>query len=396
MLNQALRRAQSIDDLRRIARRRLPRAIFEFIDGGAEDEITLSANRRDFEAISLLPRVLVDVDAPELATMILGRPAGAPLIISPMGSCSLVWPDADLAIARAAKAMNIPHTLSTMASSTIERLAEQVGGRLWFQLYVLRDMAFNLRLLDRARDAGYEALVITVDLAVGGKRERDLRNGITIPLKPSLRLALDTLRHPRWLAHLATHGSPRYDNVRELFDADQSGLTIAAMVGRNLDAGFDWDDLARLRDRWPNKLVIKGVQRADDAQRLLALGADAIWVSNHGGRQLDGAASSISSVAAIADALDGRAEVFVDSGVRRGMDMLRARTLGAQAVAIGRPALFGAACGGDPGARHALGILTDELRRAMQLSGVARLTDADQSLLAPQVPGWARRRRAGD
>ena len=379
----ALQRALSIDDLRRQARSRLPRFVFDFIDGGAEDEITLHRNRQDFERIELLPRVLVDVSEPRLQTVLLGSVAAAPFVIAPMGSCMLAWPGADLAIARAAAGLGLPYTLSTMATTALEQVAREVVGRLWFQLYVLRDQAFSLALVDRARAADYEALVVTVDLPTGGKRERDLRNGISIPLRPNARQLLDIARKPAWALRMLRQGSPQFENVRGLLsDGSDAGLTIAAKVGQNLDASFGWDDLARIRDRWPRRLLVKGVQHPQDADRLLSMGVEGIWVSNHGGRQLDGAQSAIASLPALVQAIAGRAEIVLDSGVRRGSDALKVLAAGGQAVAIGRAALYGASAGGEAGVRRALEILLDELRRSMQLSGVACVADIGPDILA--------------
>ena len=388
----ALQRALSIDDLRRLASSRLPRFVFDFIDGGAEDEITLRRNRQDFERIELLPRVLVDVSEPRLQTVLLGSAAAAPFVIAPMGSCMLAWPGADLAIARAAAALGLPYTLSTMSTTALEQVASKVDGRLWFQLYVLRDRAFTLALVDRARAADYETLVVTVDLPTGGKRERDLRNGISIPLRPNVRQLLDIASRPAWALRMLRQGSPQFENVRGLLsDGGNAGLTIAAKVGQNLDASFNWDALARIRERWPRRLLVKGVQHPQDAARLVELGVDGIWVSNHGGRQLDGAQSAVASLPAVVQAVAGRAEVLLDSGVRRGSDALKAMALGAKAVAIGRAALFGAAAGGETGARRALEILLDELRRSMQLSGVASVAECSPGLLAPERgPGAGR------
>ena len=384
-MHHPIDRALSIADLRRIARRRLPRAVFEFIDGGAEDELTLADNRAAFERRRIVRRVLVDVSSPRLETKLLGATAGAPLVVAPMGSCALAWPGADLMLARAAARRGLPYTLSTMANTALEAVAEQAGGRLWFQLYVLADHDFNYRLIDRAAAAGYEALVVTVDLQAGGKRERDLRNGISIPLRPGPRLALDVLRRPGWAWRTLRAPAVNFENVRELMDRDHSGLSIAAKVGRNLDAGFDWAALARIRERWQGKLLVKGVEHPGDAARLAAEGVDAVWVSNHGGRQLDGAVASADALARIAPAVAGRCELIVDSGVRRGVDILKARALGARAVAVGRAALYGAAAAGQAGADRALQILTDELELAMKLAGVAD-TEAVQGLLA-EAPG---------
>lgn len=387
MKNMACRLAQalSIADLRVIAKRRLPRAVFEFIDGGSEDEITLRENRAAFERVRLVPRVLNDVSAPDMRTTLAGKQAQAPIVIAPMGSCMLAWPQADIAIARAAAGLGLPYTLSTMSTTSIEAMAQAVQGELWFQLYVLKDRAFNDQLVDRAQSAGYGALVVTVDLPAGGKRERDLRNGITIPLRLSMRQVLSGMAHPGWALQMLRGGSPQFENVRGYMGNQAANLTIAAKVGQSLDPSYDWNDLARLRERWKGKLLVKGVEHPQDAARLAALGVDGIWISNHGGRQLDGAVASADALPAIAAEVAGKIPLLIDSGVRRGVDILKARVLGAQAVAVGRAVLYGAAAGGEAGARRALQILMDELRLSMMLSGVSSLHDTGASLSYPAI-----------
>lgn len=378
---RALARALSIADLREIAQRKLPRSVFEFIDGGAEDELTLADNRAAFERLRLAPRVLTDVSAPSIATEIIGRQAEAPFIIAPMGSCMLAWPQADIALARAAAKFGIPYTLSTMSTTSIERMAGAVDGRLWFQLYVLRDHAFNDQLVERAQAAGYETLVVTVDLQAGGKRERDLRNGISIPLRMRGRHLWEGVSHPGWALRMLGAGLPEFENVRGLMSDTSAGLTIAALVGQNLDAAWNWDDLKRLREKWRGKLLVKGVEHAGDAARMAEMGVDGLWISNHGGRQFDGALASMDALPFIARSVRGRVPLLIDSGVRRGVDALKARVLGAQAVAVGRAALFGAAAGGQAGVERALEILTGELRLAMKLAGTPTLADANAALL---------------
>ena len=381
-LEQRLRRALSIADLRAMAKRRLPRSIFEFIDGGAEDETTLADNRLAFERIRLWPRVLNDVRTPDLRTDLLGVPSAAPLIVAPMGSCMIAWPQADLVIARAAASLGIPYTMSTMSGIGIEQMAQAVQGPLWFQLYVLKDHAFNNQLVDRASAAGYAALVVTLDLPAGGNRERDLRNGLRVPLKFDHRHLLAGLRHPGWAWQMLRAGMPAFENVRGYMGSDDAGLTVAARVGQSLDAGYSWQDLARLRERWPGKLLVKGVVHPSDAQRLVELGVDGLWVSNHGGRQLDGAVATVDALPHIAAAVQGRVPLIIDSGVRRGVDILKAVALGARAAAVGRAALWGACAGGEAGAKRALTILMDELALAMKLSGTADLAAAAQTRLA--------------
>ena len=376
-----LQHAHSIEDLRLLARRRLPRGVFDFFDGGAEDETTLRANRDGFERIRLKPHLLVDVQAPDPSTTIVGAAAAAPIVIAPTGAIGAGWPQADLAIARVAARMGIPYTLSTTATSSIEDVARHAGGRLWFQLYVLRDKAFGAQLVKRAAVAGYEALVVTLDLATGGKRERDLRNGFTVPLRPTWRTVRDFASHPSWCWQMLRSGQPRFENLLGFEGSSDPRASIAAKVGQSLDASFGWDDLQRLRDAWAGKLLVKGVARGEDAARLASLGVDGIWVSNHGGRQLDGAIASADALPEVVQAVRGRVPVLMDSGVRRGVDIVKALALGAQAVAVGRATLYGAAAGGEAGAERALAILTDELRRAMQLCGTPRVRDIDARLL---------------
>jgi (S)-mandelate dehydrogenase len=379
-----LSRALSIQDLRRIARARIPRSIFDFFDGGAEDELTLRANRAAFERVRLLPRVLVDVAEVDTRTALFGVESRYPLVIAPMGAIGAGRPGADLALARAAKAHGIPYTLATPATTSIERVAEEVGGRLWFQLYVLRDAEFRGKLIERARAAGYEALLVTVDVPVGGKRERDLRNDFVAPFRPTWRNSRDMWRKPGWILDMLRHGIPRMENLHGFVQWSTRVTDIGmGSVGRSQDASFDWEGLKRVRDQWPGKLLVKGIERADDAERLVALGCDGLVVSNHGGRQLDGAAATLDALPAIARAVGAKLTVLLDGGVRRGVDILKARALGAQAVLAGRAPLFGVMAAGEPGARRALEILTGEFERAMKLSGARSVAEIVPDLISP-------------
>ena len=374
-----------------MAKRRLPRAVFDFFDGGAEDESTLRGNRAAFERLRLLPHVLVDVESVDARVRLLGAEARYPLAIAPTGVIGLGRRGADLALARAAKERGIPYTLATPATASIEEIAEQAGGRLWFQLYVLRDRAFRKRLVARAREAGYEALVVTVDLAVGGNRERDLANGFAPPFRANWRNLRDMWAKPAWVWEVLRHGLPEMPNLRGYPQTSTRAADVASSVGRQMDATFSWEDLKRLRDLWPRKLIVKGVERADDAERIAALGGDAVVVSNHGGRQLDGAAPTLEALPAVVRAAGGRLEVLLDGGVRRGVDILKARALGARAVLTGRATLFGAVAGGEAGARRALDILTVELERAMRLCGARSMDDVGPALIAPPEPEWRSR-----
>ncbi|MEM9360676.1 MAG: alpha-hydroxy acid oxidase [Pseudomonadota bacterium] len=371
----------SSENMRRLAQRRLPKSVFEFVDGGAEDEQTLSENRAAFQRSHFKPRILRDVSEPEVSTTLWGDSLPAPIVIAPMGSCKLVWPEADVILAQAAAARGIPYTLSTMSSTSIEDMAKSVRGPLWFQLYVLKDMDFNLKLLDRARASDYAALVVTVDLPAGGKRERDLRNGVSIPLRLSARQIFEGVTHPDWSLRLLRGGLPQFENVRGLMGDTSAGMTIAARVGANLHAGFDWQDFARIRDHWPGKLLVKGVMHPEDARQLVDAGADGLWVSNHGGRQLDGAMGTYDALQPVAEAVGDKVPVILDSGIRRGQDILKARARGASAVAVGRVPLFGAAAGPD-GVDKSLTILTDELKLTMKLAGTPTFSDVDSTLLA--------------
>lgn len=365
-----LARAVNIEDLRVLAKRRLPRAIFDFFDGGAEDEVTLRENRAAFERVRLLPRVLVDVSKVDTVIDLFGKRSALPLAIAPTGGISAGRYGAELILARAAKAVGVPFTMATPSAFTIEKVAEEVGGRLWFQLYAVRDRAFRSRLVNRAKSAGYEAILVTVDLPVSGKRERDPRNGFHTPYSPNWRNSKDVVLKPAWALDMMRNGLPGMANLEGYRFSAPSGTDIVTAVGREMDAGLDWEYIKELRNEWPGKLLLKGVERADDAERAAAVGCDGVVVSNHGGRQLDGAAATLDALPAIASAVGNRMAVLLDGGVRRGVDILKARALGAQAVLTGRATLFGAMAAGEPGALRALEILSSELVRAMQLCGV--------------------------
>jgi len=378
-----LERAFNIEDLRRMARRRLPRAVFDFFDGGAEDELSLRENRAAFERLRLLPKVLVDVRQVDTGVELFGIRANLPMAIAPTGAIAAGRFGADLMLARAARAAGIPYTLATPAGNSIEEVAEKAGGRLWFQLYVLKNRQYREGLIRRAHAAGFEALLVTVDLAVGGKRERDLRNSFVAPFRPGWRNARDMLFKPAWLLDMARNGLPTIKNLEGMKMSSTRITDVAAWVGRELDASFDWQQLDRIRELWPGKLLLKGVVRADDARKALALGCDGVVVSNHGGRQLDGAIATLDALPAVAKAVGAKMTVLLDGGVRRGVDLLKARALGAQAVLTGRATLFGVMAGGEPGAKRAIDILSGEFERALQLCGVAEAEDIGAELIAP-------------
>jgi isopentenyl diphosphate isomerase/L-lactate dehydrogenase-like FMN-dependent dehydrogenase len=376
-----LDRAVTVADLRLLARRRLPRAVFDFIDGAADDERTLRANLSDFDAILLKQRILADVAATRLDCSILGAPAAAPLLIGPTGLANLTCPHADLILAREARSAGIPFVLSTSSGSTLEEVAGVGKGERWFQLYVFKDRSITERLIERAQAAGYQAMVLTVDVPVVGKRRRDVRNGFTIPLTLTPASILDFAMHPRWCLEIWRHGVPTMRNFSDAI-AGTGAASHAALMNSQLDPTLNWKVLAWLRERWHGPILIKGILALEDAIEAVAQGVDGIVVSNHGGRQLDGVPSSISALAQIGPAIGRKVPLFLDGGVRRGSDVVRAVALGAQAVLVGRPTLYAAAAGGARGVRRCLQILTEDMHRTLAQIGRASIADVDEDCLA--------------
>lgn len=381
--------AINIDDLRRLAKRRLPRAVFDFADGGAEDEQTLRANRLDFSKVVFRPRVLVDVTHRDQSTTILGQPVSSPLIIAPTGLAGMMWPRGEIAAARAATKRGIIYTLSTHAACSIEEVAESTSGPLWFQLYVLRDRELVKGLIARAKAAGYRALCLTVDVPLLGQRERDLRNGATIPPKITVRNVVDVMQRVNWLRSVLLGPNITFKN----FVGAQSGLgsdpvALWSFVSKQHDPSITWDDLAWFRSQWQGPMAIKGIMTAEDARRAVSEGVEGIIVSNHGGRQLDSLPSGIEVLPEIADAVGDRAEIILDGGVRRGTDVVKALALGARACMIGRPMLYGLAAGGQAGVERAVEILQTETDRALALLGRPTLADLDRTAVRPAA-GYA-------
>jgi (S)-mandelate dehydrogenase len=375
-------KAYNIEGLRQMARRRLPRAVFDFIDGGAEDERTLRANCSAFEKVSLKRRVLVDVSQVNTEATILGVPAKLPIAIAPTGAVGFGWRGGDVAVARVAAAAGIPFTLSTSATASIERIAAEAPGRHWFQLYFFKDREYCFGLVERARKAGYDTLMVTADLAVGGKRERDFRNDFAIPFRFTPKNVLDFATRPAWALEMLLRGVPQLENLSGMAMRGADTRNLISSVGRDQDASLDWEVIKRVRAMWPGKLLIKGVMHPSDAERAVAVGCDGVIVSNHGGRQLDGEPGSFECLPAVARAIGGKATVLMDGGVRRGSDIVKALASGAEAVMIGRATYYGVCAGGQAGAQRALDILSSEMIRTMQLCGVTRVADIGPDLLA--------------
>jgi len=371
-------------DFQAAARRNLPRGIFEYIDRGTEDEIGLVEAVAAWQRLKLIPSTLVDVSVRDITTELFGRKTGAPIAIAPTALAALAWHDGEVALARTAAAANIPICVSTQSAVAIERIAA-TQARLWLQLYVWRDRELTWKFLDRARAAGAEALLLTVDTAVGPNREYNVRNGFGIPLKPSVTAIRDVLLRPRWLLRVLvrqalTDGLPTYAHYPPQFRTRLGREAIADAV--RLDERVTWDDVRELRRRWQGPFLLKGILSVADAKRALEHGCDGIVVSTHGARNLDSALATPDALEPIADAVGDRLTVLADSGIRRGSDIVKALALGARAVLVGRAPLYGLAAAGEDGARAMLSILLDELSRTMANCGRTRIADIDRDLIA--------------
>lgn len=359
----------NVADFRTLAKKRLPKMVFDYLEGGAEDETGLQHNRQVFENVRFQPRRLVDVSQRSIQTSLFGKPLSAPIIIAPTGLNGILWPDGDFALARAAGKFGIPFVLSTASTASIEDVAKAANGELWFQLYVVHRKLAEL-LVKRALNAGYTTLVLTTDVGVNGKRERDIRNGFGLPMQYHAGTILDGAMHPRWSLDLLRHGVPQLANFAS--DEAQDADLQAALMSRQMDASFAWKDLKWLRDLWPHKLLVKGISRADDAERCIALGADGVILSNHGGRQLDSAISPLEALEPTAARL--RAPVLIDSGFRRGSDVVKALAMGAKAVLLGRATLYGLAASGARGVDAVLSIMKDEIDRTLAQIGCPEIS----------------------
>lgn len=387
MFADPLSNIHNIEHLREAAQRVLPRGMFEFVDRGTEDEAGLRHNREAFERIRLKPRVLVDVSRRTTATRLFGQEMPLPIAVAPTGAAGLLCFEGEVEIARAAARAGVPFSISTYSINSMERVAQEAGGRLWFQLYMWPDRAMSHQLVRRAQAAGYEALIVTVDTAVPPNREYNARNGFALPWGINRRNALDIATHPRWLLgvmarYLLTGGMPHFDNLP---DALRQSLTAQGRAGPRLPKcdSLNWDDLRELRRAWQGPLLVKGILDPQDARMAVDCGADAVIVSNHGGRNLDAAVAAIDALPEIVDAIGARSEVLLDSGIRRGSDIAKALALGAKAVMVGRAPLWGVAVAGQRGAGHALDILGQELDRVMAYLGCPSVEALQPSLASP-------------
>ena len=375
------RRAVSIEELRRIALRRLPGFAAEFLEGGGEDEATLAWNRAVFRSLRFEPRTLVETCARHHRARLFGEAVASPLVIAPTGHANIFRRDADLALARAAAAESIPFTLSTMSNTRLESLPQEAGGRLWMQLYILGEAPLREDIVRRAEGSGYEALVFTTDANVYGLREWDRRH-FRGPGRLTWRSLLDVSLHPRWLFDVvAPHGMPRLVNVADFFPPEARGSGAFAHVRKIFQPNVTWKTVAELRERWPRKLLIKGILSVEDARRAAEAGCDGIVLSNHGGRHLDSCLSPMEILPEVAAELRNRLAIIVDSGFRRGSDVVKAIALGADAVMIGRATLYGLVAGGEGGVRHAIALINSEIDRVLGQIGCCSPTDLGPHLL---------------
>jgi len=361
--------AASITDLRRLARRRAPRAVFDYTDGAAGDELSLRRSREAYSRVEFRPTVLRDVSAVDTSTTILGSTTTLPLVFAPTGFTRMMHTEGEPAVARVAARTGIPYALSTMGTTSIERLASVADGRLWFQLYLWRDRGASRDFIVRARESGYEALVLTVDTPIPGPRLRDVRNGLTLPPSLTLRTFTEGALHPAWWFDLLTTEPLEFASLNR-FEG-----TVAQLAAKMFDPAATIEDLAWLRSTWDGPLVVKGIQTAADARAVVEAGADAVIVSNHGGRQLDRAPTPLEAMPSVVDAIGDRAEVYVDGGILSGADVVAAVALGARAALVGRAYLYGLMAGGERGVQRAADILREEVAGTMALLGVTAVSD---------------------
>lgn len=396
VLRMDVSKAINVDDLRKLAKRRLPRIAFDFIEGGLEDEDGLSTNSRAFGACRLVPRYGIDTSQRDQSMTLFGRTYDGPLGIAPTGLAGLFRRGADEMLARTARAANVPFILSGTGTGLIEDLGRIAPEHGWYQLYVARDRAISEDMIRRTRDAGLSTLVITVDVPINSKRERNQRNGFVRPLKLSLKTRLEACLHPQWMAEYLRHGMPKFASWQAYAPIAANAEGIADFVASQTPVAVTWSDIERFRRLWPGKLVLKGIMHPDDAIQAAALGVDGLMISNHGARQLDRAPSPLEVLPAIAAAVGDRVTLMLDSGIRRGSDVIIALCLGAKFVFVGRPTLYGVAAGGMAGAKRALDIFHDEIDRTMAQIGVCDLRGLSTANLLWNSPAdWRRNEPRG-
>jgi len=378
--------ANSVESVRELAKKRLPKGLFEFVDRGSDDELAILNNRDAFNRVKFRPRALVDVSGRSSETTVFGQTIGMPLAIAPTGAAGLLWYRGEMALAKAAAAAKVPFTLATRSMSAMEDIASQAGGTLWLQLYTQRNRQDCYDVIERARQAKFQGLVLTVDTPMNPSRDYNDRNGYSLPFKYTVRGVTDILRHPRWFVgvmgkYYANGGLPRFENLPGRRTINE-GISPTQMLSDDLN----WRDIEEYRRRWPGKLIVKGIMHPEDAVRAAQLGADAVIVSNHGGRNLDGTMAPLEALPDVVDAVGNRAEVFMDGGIRRGADIAKAVALGARMVLIGRPTLYGTAVAGEIGATHVLDNFRKELLYTLATLGVPKISELSRDIIhAPHL-----------
>lgn len=368
--NAAWETVANIEDLRAIAQKRVPKTFFEYVEAGSYDELTLRANRTDLDKLELRQRVMTDVSSRVQATTIVGQSVSSPVVLAPAGLTGAVYPNGEVHAARAAGAFGVPFCLSTMSVCSIEDVADAVEDPFWFQLYLMKDRGFSRSLIERAQAVRCPVLVLTMDLHVEGQRTADVHNGLGIPPRMTLANVFDVIKHPRWAFGMLTSKEYTFGNLKDAIRNSGNLGMLTEWVKQQFDPSFDRSDLEWVREIWPGKLIVKGILDPQDAKIAVAAGADAIVVSNHGGRQLDGAPSTVEAFPAVRDAVGDRAELLFDSGIRSGLDVLKALALGARVCLIGRAYLYGLGAAGEAGVRKALSLISGELDTGMALTGV--------------------------
>jgi len=371
----------NVDDLRSLAKRRVARAIFDYVDRGSYDELTINANRNDLDALKLRQRVMIDVSQRNLASTMLGQPVSMPVGLGPTGLTGIMHGDGEIHAARAAQRAGVPFCLSTMSICSIEDVRAAVNHPFWFQLYVMRDRGFVKSLIERAHAAQCSALMLTLDLQIQGQRHRDIKNGLSVPPRLTLANALDIARKPAWAWRVMNGKRRSFGNLAGHIEKAGNLKTLSAWIAGQFDPGLTWDDVAWIRDQWPGKLILKGVLDSQDARLAVATGADAIVVSNHGGRQLDSAPSSIAALPEIADAIGGQVEIMFDGGIRSGQDVVKALASGASSCLIGKAFLYGLGAMGEAGVTKTLDIIRRELDISLALTGLTDVNQIDQKTL---------------
>ncbi len=374
-----------VADLRQVARRRVPRQFFDYADGGSYTEQTLRANCADLERIKLRQRILVDVSHRNTATTILGEPASLPLALAPVGLCGMQHGDGEILACRAAQAAGIPFTLSTMSVCSIEDVAASVDKPFWFQLYVMKDRGFVRALIERAAAAKCSALVLTVDLQILGQRHRDIKNGMTVPPQWRIGNFIDMASKPAWLLSVARAKRRTFGNLVGHIRGMEDVTSLSHWISGQFDETLNWKDVAWIASLWPGKLILKGILSVEDAREAAKTGAAALVVSNHGGRQLDGAPSSIAALPPIVEAVGSSIEVLFDGGIRSGQDVMRAIALGAHACLSGRAYIYGLGAGGQAGVTRAIEIIRNELSVSMALTGINSIKEIDRSVVMNQA-----------